>query len=31
VEFWQGDKQRNHTRLNYRSVEDGWLRELLWP
>jgi pyridoxamine 5'-phosphate oxidase len=31
VEFWQGDKPRNHTRLNYRALEEGWVRELLWP
>ena len=31
VEFWQGDKQRNHTRLNYRATATGWDRELLWP
>jgi pyridoxamine 5'-phosphate oxidase len=31
VEFWQGDRQRRHTRLRYGSVGDGWTRELLWP
>ncbi|MFD0019744.1 pyridoxal 5'-phosphate synthase [Streptomyces sp. NPDC058382] len=31
VEFWQGDPQRKHTRLNYRFEQDGWVRELLWP
>ncbi|MET8327821.1 pyridoxal 5'-phosphate synthase [Streptomyces sp. NPDC005181] len=31
VEFWQGDKQRDHTRLNYRATDVGWVRELLWP
>ncbi|MGW1707897.1 pyridoxine/pyridoxamine 5'-phosphate oxidase [Streptomyces sp. NPDC002206] len=31
VEFWQGDKQRNHTWLNYRAMDAGWERELLWP
>ncbi|MER5688030.1 pyridoxal 5'-phosphate synthase [Streptomyces sp. NPDC002205] len=31
VEFWPGDKQRNHTRLNYRAMDAGWERELLWP
>ncbi|MGW5274518.1 pyridoxine/pyridoxamine 5'-phosphate oxidase [Streptomyces sp. NPDC004044] len=31
VEFWQGDRQRNHTRLNYRVTDAGWVRELLWP
>ncbi|MFJ9794915.1 pyridoxal 5'-phosphate synthase [Streptomyces sp. NPDC101145] len=31
VEFWQGDKQRRHTWLVYRSAPDGWTRQLLWP
>ena len=31
VEFWQGDKQRKHTRLRYARGEAGWVRELLWP
>ncbi|MBS4177029.1 pyridoxine/pyridoxamine 5'-phosphate oxidase [Lederbergia citrea] len=31
VEFWQGDKERKHTRLQYRINGDKWLRELLWP
>ena len=34
VEFWQGDTQRNHTRLRYtRSQSDGqaWDQERLWP
>ncbi|WP_392756417.1 pyridoxine 5'-phosphate oxidase C-terminal domain-containing protein [Streptomyces sp. LN590] len=31
VEFWQGDKQRNHTRLNHRATDSGWAHELLWP
>ncbi|MEW1720392.1 pyridoxal 5'-phosphate synthase [Streptomyces sp. NPDC093109] len=31
VEFWQGDRDRNHTRLHYRRTEQGWVRELLWP
>ncbi|MFG2594818.1 pyridoxal 5'-phosphate synthase [Streptomyces sp. NPDC048462] len=31
VEFWQGDPQRKHTRLNYRFQQGGWVRELLWP
>ncbi|MFF3460376.1 pyridoxine 5'-phosphate oxidase C-terminal domain-containing protein [Streptomyces sp. NPDC002730] len=30
-EFWQGDKQRNHTRLNYTLHEGVWDRQLLWP
>ncbi|MCP2167818.1 pyridoxine/pyridoxamine 5'-phosphate oxidase [Goodfellowiella coeruleoviolacea] len=32
VEFWQGDKQRRHTRLRYlRTGEHTWDKELLWP
>ncbi|MFI6724233.1 pyridoxine 5'-phosphate oxidase C-terminal domain-containing protein [Streptomyces atratus] len=31
VEFRQGDKQRRHTRLNYRFADDSWVRELLRP
>lgn len=31
VEFWQGDKQRRHTRLVYASSPDGWTKQLLWP
>ncbi|GAA2530963.1 pyridoxine/pyridoxamine 5'-phosphate oxidase [Winogradskya humida] len=31
VEFWQGDKERKHTRLRYAHSADGWVRELLWP
>ncbi|WP_369357256.1 pyridoxal 5'-phosphate synthase [Streptomyces sp. cg2] len=32
VEFFQGDqRRRQHVRLNYRRVEGGWERELLWP
>lgn len=31
VEFWQGDPERRHTRLNYRARGGGWVRELLWP
>ncbi|WP_125623446.1 pyridoxal 5'-phosphate synthase [Streptomyces sp. WAC 00631] len=31
VEFWQGDRGRRHTRLNYRREADGWRKELLWP
>ncbi|WP_328890853.1 pyridoxine 5'-phosphate oxidase C-terminal domain-containing protein [Streptomyces sp. NBC_00316] len=30
VEFRQGGGRRNHTRLNYRVTEPGWVRELLW-
>jgi len=31
VEFFQGDERRRHVRVNYRWVEGGWGRELLWP
>jgi pyridoxamine 5'-phosphate oxidase len=31
VEFWQGDKERKHTRLRYTRTDAGWARELLWP
>ncbi|MFI6857023.1 pyridoxal 5'-phosphate synthase [Streptomyces sp. NPDC050416] len=31
VEFFQGDEARRHVRLRYRSTEEGWARELLWP
>ena len=31
VEFWQGDKERKHTRLHYLRTDSGWDRELLWP
>jgi pyridoxamine 5'-phosphate oxidase len=31
VEFWQGDRSRRHTRLQYVREGDGWRRELLWP
>ncbi|MFI1359512.1 pyridoxal 5'-phosphate synthase [Streptomyces sp. NPDC020898] len=33
VEFFQGDAQRRHVRLNYRRTDagSGWLKELLWP
>jgi len=31
VEFWQGDKDRKHTRLHYIRTDNGWVRELLWP
>ncbi|MEU3509955.1 pyridoxal 5'-phosphate synthase [Streptomyces longwoodensis] len=31
VEFWQGDKQRRHTRLVYLSSSEGWTKQLLWP
>ncbi|MFI9048663.1 pyridoxal 5'-phosphate synthase [Streptomyces sp. NPDC053427] len=33
VEFWQGDRDRKHTRLAYRrkGEADVWTKELLWP
>ncbi|MEC4018514.1 pyridoxine 5'-phosphate oxidase C-terminal domain-containing protein [Streptomyces sp. H27-D2] len=31
VEFWQGDKEREHTRLGYRRADASWKKELLWP
>ena len=31
VEFWQGDRQRKHSRLRYTRAAVGWTRELLWP
>ncbi|MFJ7300293.1 pyridoxal 5'-phosphate synthase [Streptomyces sp. NPDC099088] len=31
VEFWQGDKQRRHTRLVYMPSTDGWTKQMLWP
>ncbi|MER6564863.1 pyridoxal 5'-phosphate synthase [Streptomyces sp. NPDC001093] len=31
VEFFQGDADRRHVRLEYRSTEFGWSKALLWP
>jgi pyridoxamine 5'-phosphate oxidase len=31
VEFWQGDHQRQHTRLRYRRTGAVWVTERLWP
>lgn len=31
VEFWQGDRERRHTRLVYRRSGEGWTTRLLWP
>lgn len=31
VEFWQGEKNREHTRLRYARSPYGWNRGLLWP
>ncbi|WP_330458410.1 pyridoxal 5'-phosphate synthase [Streptomyces sp. NBC_00820] len=31
VEFFQGDPERRHVRLEYRRSEFGWSKGLLWP
>jgi pyridoxamine 5'-phosphate oxidase len=31
VEFWQGDRDRQHVRLRYRRSVNGWITEPLWP
>lgn len=31
VEFWQGDLQRKHRRLQYQRTAEAWTRHLLWP
>ena len=31
VEFWQGDRQRQHVRLRFRRTASGWITERLWP
>lgn len=31
VEFFQGDAERRHVRLEYSRTEFGWSRTLLWP
>ncbi|QFU87917.1 pyridoxal 5'-phosphate synthase [Amycolatopsis sp. YIM 10] len=31
IEFWQGNEQRRHVRLNYRRTAGTWTKELLWP
>ena len=31
VEFWQGDRQRQHVRLRYRRSVNDWITERLWP
>ncbi|HEY8985114.1 MAG TPA: pyridoxal 5'-phosphate synthase, partial [Streptomyces sp.] len=31
VEFFQGEEQRKHVRLEYRRGEGGWEKVLLWP
>lgn len=31
VEFWQADKDRQHTRVRYRRRDTGWTHTLIWP
>lgn len=31
VEFWQGDRDRRHTRVAYTRTDECWERGLLWP
>ncbi len=31
VEFWQGDRSRQHLRLQYQRQGTGWQRSRLWP
>lgn len=31
VEFWQGDRERKHIRVDYRRTDDRWECGLLWP
>ncbi|MCJ7842816.1 pyridoxal 5'-phosphate synthase [Lederbergia sp. NSJ-179] len=31
VEFWQGDSERKHTRVQYQRKGDRWEHRLLWP
>ncbi|WBB58944.1 pyridoxal 5'-phosphate synthase [Streptomyces sp. WMMC500] len=31
VEFWQGDRERRHTRLVYEATPPGWTKRMLWP
>ena len=31
VQFWQGDRERQHVRLRYRRSDNGWMTERLWP
>lgn len=30
IEFWQGSRSRNHTRLRYMQTEGDWVHERLW-
>ena len=31
IEFWQGDKDRMHTRVQYTRDGQEWIHHLLWP
>lgn len=31
VEFWQGDRDRRHVRLEYRLADGAWTHRRLWP
>lgn len=31
VEFWQGDSERKHPRVQYQRNGDNWEHQLLWP
>ncbi|MFD2655588.1 pyridoxine/pyridoxamine 5'-phosphate oxidase [Gracilibacillus thailandensis] len=31
VEFWQGDPERKHRRVQYQRKDDHWIHRLLWP
>ncbi len=31
IQFFQGDRERQHVRIGYRCTEDGWAHTLLWP
>ncbi|GAB2750340.1 pyridoxine/pyridoxamine 5'-phosphate oxidase [Amycolatopsis magusensis] len=31
IEFWQGNDERRHIRVQYRRVAGAWTKEQLWP
>ncbi|MBM7601526.1 pyridoxine/pyridoxamine 5'-phosphate oxidase [Virgibacillus halotolerans] len=31
VEFWQGDSERKHIRVQYQRNDEKWKHHLLWP
>lgn len=31
VEFWQGDSERKHIRVQYQRNNNNWTHQLLWP